>query len=114
MSKYSVRRLEQENATPSTGTRLPYLTQERRVTKSVAFPRWILAVVFLIVGFILWTGVLAGASGKLRIPRVDSLFYVAAVVAMTAFIAHADRKRESAGKSCKFKSGDKPRRSTAK
>jgi hypothetical protein len=50
----------------------------------------------LIVGFMLWIGVLSDPSGKLRMPGMGSIFYVAAVIGVAAFLAYADRNRDSA------------------
>ena len=97
----------------SAGTRLSYRSQERRFAKSVAFPRWITVPFVLIIGLMLWLGVLSDASGRLRMPGMDSIFYVAAVIGVAVFLAYADRNRDSAGKSRKFRSEYKGRRNAA-
>lgn len=85
----------------SAGTRLSYRSQERRFAKSVAFPVWITIPFVLIIGLILWLGVLSDPSGKLRMPGIGSIFYVAAVICVAAFLAYSDLKRDSAGKNSK-------------
>ena len=97
------------------GTRLSNRSQERRFTKSVAFPRWITVPFVLLVGFMLWIGVLADPSGKLRMPGIGSIFYVVVVIGVAAFLAYADRNRDSAGKNRKFRPVHQARRNaTAK
>ena len=99
----------------SIGTRLSYRSQERRFAKSVAFPRWATVPFVLIVGLMLWIGVLSDPSGKLRMPGIGSIFYVAAVIGVALFLAYADRNRDSAGKNRKLTPGHKGRRNaTAK
>jgi hypothetical protein len=58
----------------------------------------------------LWIGALSDPSGKLRMPGMGSIFYVAAVIGVAAFLAYADRNRHSAGKSRKLRPGYKARR----
>jgi drug/metabolite transporter (DMT)-like permease len=99
----------------SLGTRLSYRSQQRRFAKSVAFPLWITIPFVLIIGLILWLGVLSDPSGKLRRPGIGSIFYVAAVIGVAAFLAYTDRNRDSAGKNRKDKRGYKrDRHATAK
>jgi len=99
----------------STGTRLSHHARERRFARDVQFPRWILAAFVLIIGFMLWMGVLSDPSGKLGMPGIGSIFYVAAVTAVAAFLAYADRNRDSAGKSGRIRAGYRTRRNiTAK
>ena len=57
-----------------------------RPNKAEVAPRWVTITFLLIVGLILWIGVL-------QIPGIDSIAYVAAVIAIAAFLAYADRKR---------------------
>jgi hypothetical protein len=45
----------------------------------------------LIIGLILWYGVLSDASGHLKAPGPDSILYLAAVIFMAAFLAYRDR-----------------------
>jgi hypothetical protein len=47
----------------------------------------------MIIGFVLWMGVISDPSGKLRTPSIGSIFYVAAVIGVAAFLAHSDRHR---------------------
>jgi hypothetical protein len=87
------------------GTRLSYRAQERRFAKSVAFPRWMAVAFVLIVGFMLWIGVLSDPSGKLRMPGVGAILYAAAVIGVAAFLAYADRNRDFARKSRRSRPG---------
>ena|ERR1700676_2161122 len=79
----------------SAGTRLSYHSQERRFAKSVAFPQWITIPFILLIGLMLWIGVLSDPSGKLRMPGMGSIFYAAAVIGVAAFLAYKDRIRDS-------------------
>lgn len=94
----------------STGRRLSYRSQERRFAKSVAFPRWITVPFVLIIGLMLWIGVLSDPSGKLAMPGIGSIFYVVAVIAVAAFLAYTDRNGDSSGKNRKFRPGYRGRR----
>jgi|SRR5579871_1210940 len=97
------------------GTRLSYRSQERRFAKSATFPLWITIPFILIIGLILWLGVLSDALGNLRKPGIGSIFYLVAVICVAAFLAYSDRNRDSAGKNRKDKPGHKGRRNaTAK
>ena len=49
------------------GTRLSFRSQQRRFAES-SFPRWITIPFILIMGLMLWSGVLSDPSGKLRTP----------------------------------------------
>jgi hypothetical protein len=77
--------------------KLSYRSQGRRFVKSAAFPRWIAVPSVLIVGLMLWLGVLSDPSGKLATPGLGSILYVAAVVGVAALLAYADRSRDCAG-----------------
>jgi len=60
-----------------------------RPNKAADAPRWVtitFLLFLLIVGLILWIGVL-------QMPGIDSIIYVAAVIAIAAILAYADRKR---------------------
>jgi hypothetical protein len=57
-----------------------------------------MAAFVLIIGFMLWIGVLSDPSGKLRAPSVGSICYVVAVIGVAAFLAYCDRDRDSTGK----------------
>jgi hypothetical protein len=59
-----------------------------------AFPRWITVTFILIIGWILWVGVLSDSSGRLTIPGPGSIVYVAAVIGVAALLAYVDRKRD--------------------
>jgi hypothetical protein len=94
------------------GTRLSNRSQERRLVKSASFPRWITVSFVLIIGLMLWLGVLSDPSGTLRIPGIGSIFYLVTVVGVTAFLAYADRNGDSPGKNRKYGQGYKGRRNT--
>jgi hypothetical protein len=80
--------------------------------RDVPFPRTILAAFVVIIGLMLWMGVLSDPSGDLRTPGIGSILYVAAVIGLAALLAHADRHRDSAGKRGSSKAGDRLRRNT--
>jgi 4-amino-4-deoxy-L-arabinose transferase-like glycosyltransferase len=72
-------------------------TRERR-TGPAGFPRWIAIPFILIVGLVLWIGVLSDSSGDLTVPDVDSILYVLAVLGVAVFLAYVDRKQNISGK----------------
>ena len=67
-------------------------TREGR-TGQAGLPRWITIPFILIIGLILWIGVLSDSSGHLTMPDADSILYVVAVVAVAVLLAYADRRR---------------------
>ena len=96
----------------TTGKRLSHHARERRFATKVQFPRWILAAFVVIIGFVLWMGVISDPSGKLRTPSRGSIFYVATVIGVAAFLAHYDRHRDPAGRSVNLNSRYGTRRNT--
>jgi hypothetical protein len=72
-------------------------TREGR-TGTAGFPRWITVPFILIIGLILWIGVLSDSSGHLTVPDEDSILYVVAVVGVVILLAYADRRRSLSGK----------------
>jgi hypothetical protein len=64
----------------------------KRPVRSAALPRWVTIPFVLIIGSILWIGVLSDSSGHLIIPGVDSILYIAAVIGVAVLLAYADRK----------------------
>ena len=64
-----------------------------RRANSAVFLRWIIAAFVLIVGFLLWIGVLSDPSGRLS-SDAGSILYVAVVVGIAALVAFADRNRK--------------------
>lgn len=94
----------------SAGTRLSYRSQERRFAKSASFPLWITVPFILIIGLILWLGVLADPSGHLRMPGAGSILYLVAVIGVAVFLAYADRNGDSFEKNHRYKPGYKRRR----
>lgn len=92
-------------ARTGSGRRRTNRAQERRFAKSVAFPRWIGAPFVLVIGFMLWIGVLADPSGKLKMPGPGSILYLAPVIAVAAYLAYADRTGNSSRKSRRFGPG---------
>ena len=73
-------------------TRVYYRSQERRFAKSAAFPEWITIPFVLLIGFMLWIGVLADPSGKMRRPSIGSILYTLAVIAIAAFPSFQRRR----------------------
>jgi hypothetical protein len=57
-------------------------------------------------------GVLSDPSGKLMMPGIGSIFYVATVIGVAVFLAYKDRKGDPSDKKCKFGQGYKGRRGT--
>ena len=58
--------------------------------RNAVFPRWLTIPFILIIGLILWIGVLSDSYGH---PDVDSILYVAAVIPVALLLAYVDRKR---------------------
>jgi drug/metabolite transporter (DMT)-like permease len=85
------------------GTRLSHRSRDRRLVKPASFPRWITIPFVLIMGLILWLGVLSDPSGKLRPPGTGSILYVASVIGVAAYLAYTDRGRDSTGKNRRFR-----------
>jgi hypothetical protein len=92
------------------GVRLPYRSQPRRLAKSTSFPRWITVPFVLIIGLMLWLGVLSDPSGKLATPGIGSVLYVAGVIGVAAFLAYADRNRNTGKRDWTLRDGFKRRR----
>ena len=63
-------------------------------TGPAGFPRWITIPFILIIGLILWIGVLSDSSGHLNVPDADSILYVVAVIGVVILLAYADRRRK--------------------
>jgi hypothetical protein len=59
----------------------------------------------MIIGLILWVGVLSDSSGRLTMPGTGSILYVAAVIGIAALLAYADRKRNPPPKNRKDGAG---------
>jgi hypothetical protein len=47
----------------------------------------------LIMGLILWVGVLSDQSGHFTMPGADAIIYVAAVICVVGALAYRDRRR---------------------
>jgi len=63
----------------------------------------------MIIGLMLWIGVLSDPSGKLRMPGKGSILYVGVVIGVAAFLAYKEWSKDSAGKNSRFRSGYKGR-----
>jgi len=74
--------------------RFSYRTPKEHFSASVSLPRWITIPFILVIGLILWVGVLSDSSG-------DSVLYVVAVIGVVLLLAYADRRRNRAGKNRK-------------
>lgn len=84
---------------------MPYGSKAERFGKSLPSRRWIMIVFVLIIGYILWAGVLSDPSGHLSTPSVGSILYTAAVFGVASVLAYTDQNRDSAAKTRKSKSG---------
>jgi hypothetical protein len=67
--------------------------------------RWMAIPFILIIGLILWIGVLSDSSGHLTMPGAGSIIYVAAVVAVAAVLGYTDWKRNNPKRNRKGGSG---------
>ena len=72
-----------------------------RPANPVHFSRWMTIPFIVIIGLIVWIGVLSDSSGRLTMPGLDSMLYVGAVIGVAALLAYADRKRNASGKNRK-------------
>ena len=61
----------------------------------------------LIIGLILYVGVLSDSSGRLTIPAAGSIVYIAAVIATAAVLAYVDRKGKDMPRHPGGETGDK-------
>jgi hypothetical protein len=91
-------------------TRLPYRSQERHFAKSATFPLWITIPFVLLIGLMLWIGVLADPSGKVGRPGMGSILYTLAVIGVAVFLAYTDRERDPSRKNSRSTSESKERR----
>lgn len=62
----------------------------KRFSQSTRFPRLMEILFIVMIGWILWIGVLSDSSGHLAAPPMDSLLYVAGVILLSASLAYAD------------------------
>lgn len=67
----------------------------RRFAKSGTFSRWMAIPFLLVIGLILWLGVLSDPSGQLNAPGAGPILYLVAVIAVAAFLALMDRNGDS-------------------
>ena len=70
--------------------------RKRSFAESAEFPRGILALVILLVGFVLLVAALSDAAGKLARPGIGTYFYIAALIAIVAIVGFVDRKKSLA------------------
>jgi uncharacterized membrane protein len=72
--------------------------RKRRFIETVEFPRGLLTIVVLLVGFVLLVAGLSEPSGELKKPGLGAYIYIAAVVGVAAYLLFAHRKGHSVGK----------------
>ncbi len=70
------------------------LTEGQVPPKSMPFPTWITVSFVLIIGLILWIGVLSDASGHFTMPGSGSLLYVGGVICVTVILVWLDRRQK--------------------
>lgn len=68
------------------------MSRAQRSAKPIPVARWTAIPFVLIIGLILWVGVLSDESGHFTVPGAASIVYVAAVAVITAVLAWADRR----------------------
>jgi len=73
-------------AGPRIRGKTPSRSGKQGFTESVELPRWVVGVVVLIVGLILWLGADSDVTGKLRLPGPGSILCLAAVIGLAAFL----------------------------
>jgi hypothetical protein len=84
---------------PSSKTQGRMSQQPRRsFAESAGFPRWIVAVGVLLVGFILWLAAFSDASGKVGMPGPGSVIYLASVLGVVAFLIYFGHSRRAGGR----------------
>ncbi len=64
---------------------MPLRARKRSFAESVEFPRWVVSVSVLIIGFVFWMGAVTDDTGKLLRVGIGTLLYFAAVAAPAAF-----------------------------
>jgi hypothetical protein len=79
-------------------TGLSSRSSKGRLSRTVPFPGWITIPFIMIIGLILWVGVLSDSSGRLTMPGTGAILYVAVVIGVASLLAYRDRKRNIAGK----------------
>jgi hypothetical protein len=67
----------------------------RTFAETAEFPQWMLVGGILLVGFLLLTGALSDASGKLSKPGLGSVLYMAALIGVGAVLLYSGRHRRS-------------------
>jgi hypothetical protein len=70
-------------------------TRKRSFAECVEFPRWVVSVSVLIIGFVFWMGAVADDTGKLLKVGIGSLLYFAAVAGTAAFSLYGGLGRNS-------------------
>ena len=93
-------------------TGLSSRSSKDRLSATVRFPRWITIPFIMIIGLILWVGVLSDSSGRLTMPGTVAILYVAAVIGVASLLAYTDRKRNIADKNSKARTGSRTRHKT--
>jgi len=99
-------------ARPIRGMKQSHGFTAERPAKSLKFPRWGTVTFILLIGSILWVGVLSDSSGRPTMPPVDSILYVAAVVCAAFLLAYADRRRNGSRKNRNGEAGYKRHKGT--
>jgi hypothetical protein len=70
----------------------------RHLPKSARLTQWFTIPFILVIGLVLWVGVLSDPSGHLRTPSLGPILYVAAVIGVATFLALTDRNGDSSEK----------------
>jgi len=83
--------MQRLKARPAISLRL----RKRNFVDSVSFPRWVVSLSILIIGFVFWLG--AAADPALRLPTtgIGSIFYFAALAGTAAVPLYAGTGRQT-------------------
>ena len=68
---------------------------KRSFAESVEFPRWVVCVAVLIIGFVFWLGAVSDNTGKLLKLGIGSILYFAAIAGMAACSLYAGSERNA-------------------
>lgn len=67
--------------------------RKRSFAESVEFPRWVVSVSVVIIGFVFWLGAVSESGARMRVSGLGSALYFAAVAGVAAFSLYGWRNK---------------------